>query len=163
MARSAAFLVRQARPADADGILGCLAETFAPFRAQYTPDAFADTVLTVETLAARFAAMTILVAETASGEIAGTVAASLHRDMEGHLRGMAVRPSWQGSAVAAELLADAESFLRSQGCRRITLDTTAPLARAIAFYVRLGYAPTGRVQDFYGMPLYEYAKDLGRD
>jgi ribosomal protein S18 acetylase RimI-like enzyme len=49
---------------------------------------------------------------------------------------------------------------RSQGVRRVTLDTTEPLARAIAFYRKNGYAPTGRVRDFYGMPLHEFAKVL---
>ncbi|HTV14492.1 MAG TPA: GNAT family N-acetyltransferase [Acidobacteriaceae bacterium] len=160
MARSAPFLVRQATLADAEGILACLAEAFAPFREQYTPGAFADTVLSEKMLAGRFASMTILVAEGTAGEFAGTVAASLGRDLEGHLRGMAVRAAWQGSGVAAELLADAESMLWTRGCRRITLDTTAPLERAIAFYRRHGYAPTGRVQDFFGMPLYEYAKEM---
>jgi GNAT superfamily N-acetyltransferase len=71
-----------------------------------------------------------------------------------------VRAEWQGSGVAAQLLAAAESVLATRGCRRVTLDTTAPLARAIAFYGRHGYAPTGRAQDFFGMPLYEYAKEL---
>jgi ribosomal protein S18 acetylase RimI-like enzyme len=159
MDSSAAILIRRATPADADGILACLAEAFAPFRSQYTPGAFADTVLSAETLASRFAAMAILVAEDA-GSIAGTIAAGFDDGGEGHLRGMAARARWQGSGVAAQLLAAAESLLIGQGCRRVTLDTTAPLTRAIAFYRRHGYAPTGRVQDFYGMPLFEYAKDL---
>jgi ribosomal protein S18 acetylase RimI-like enzyme len=66
----------------------------------------------------------------------------------------------QGQGVAQQLLEVAESLLRSLGCRRVTLDTTAPLARAIAFYRSHGYKPTGRVQDFYGMPLCEFAKYL---
>jgi ribosomal protein S18 acetylase RimI-like enzyme len=160
MARSAAFLIRQATPADADAILACLAEAFAPFAAAYTSAALADTVLTRETLARRFAAMTVLVAVDAAGEVAGTVAAGAGADLEGHLRGMAVRAEWQGSGVAAELLADAEALLAARGCRRAILGTTAPLTRAIAFYCRHGYAPTGRVHDFFGMPLYEYEKAL---
>lgn len=159
MDRSADLLIRQATPADAAGILGCLAEAFAPFRSHYTPGAFADTVLSPDTLAERFAAMTVFVAEDASGELAGTIAAGFDHD-EGHLRGMAVRTAWQGSRVATQLLAAAESLLAARGCRRVTLDTTAPLTRAIAFYRKHGYAPTGRVQDFYSMPLYEYAKNL---
>lgn len=159
MARSAAFAVRPATLADADGILACLADAFEPFRSQYTPGAFADTVPSRDALADRFAAMAILVAEDAGGEIAGTIAAGIDGG-EGHLRGMAVRGAWQGSGVAALLLVEAETLLAARGCRRVTLDTTAPLTRAIAFYRRHGYAPTGRVQDFYGMPLYEYAKEL---
>jgi ribosomal protein S18 acetylase RimI-like enzyme len=153
--------VRAASGADADSILACLAEAFAPYRSQYTPGAYADTVLTADTLASRFTAMSIFVATDASGAVAGTIAASRGENGEGHLRGMAVRADWQGSGVAALLLGAAESFLAARGCRCVTLDTTAPLTRAIAFYRRHGYAPTGRVEDFYGMPLYEYAKDLG--
>ena len=33
--------------------------------------------------------------------------------------------------------------------------------RAIRFYERHGYRPTGRVSDFFGMELIEYAKELG--
>lgn len=79
---------------------------------------------------------------------------------DGHIRGMAVLPAWQGRGVADELLAAVEDELRRLGCARATLDTTAPLARAIRFYQRHGYRATGRVADFYGMPLYEYAKAL---
>jgi GNAT superfamily N-acetyltransferase len=160
MSRTNAILVRPATAADAGGILACLAEAFAPFRAEYTTGAFADTVPTPEALVWRFAAMHLFVAEDPSGGVAGTVAASVSSDGEGHLRGMAVRAAWQGRGVAAHLLASAESLLAEQGCRRVTLDTTAPLTRAVAFYRHHGYAPTGRVQDFFGMRLYEYAKDL---
>jgi ribosomal protein S18 acetylase RimI-like enzyme len=160
MVQSADVVVRKATQADAEGILACLTEAFAPFRSQYTPAAFADTVLTAETLRERFDSMTILVAEAACAEMAGTIAAGVSAEREGHLRGMAVRAAWQGSGVAAQLLAAAESALGAQGCRRVTLDTTAPLTRAIAFYRRHGYTPTGQVQDFFGMPLYEYAKEM---
>jgi ribosomal protein S18 acetylase RimI-like enzyme len=160
MVRSDAVLVRPATIADADEILDCLSEAFAPFRVEYTPGAFADTVLTPESLTQRLAAMTILVAEDPSGGIAGTIAAGMSDAVEGHLRGMAVRAARLGSGVSAQLLAAAESLLCEQGCCRVTLDTTASLTRAIAFYRKHGYSPTGRVQDFYGMPLYEYAKDL---
>jgi ribosomal protein S18 acetylase RimI-like enzyme len=160
MVRSADLLVRRATAADAGVILACLAEAFAPFRSQYTPAAFADTILSPETLRERLDSMTILVALTPSAQMAGTIGAGVSAEGEGHLRGMAVRAAWQGSGVAAQLLATAELLLAEQGCRRVTLDTTAPLTRAIAFYRRHGYTPTGRVQDFFGMPLYEYAKEM---
>ena len=37
---------------------------------------------------------------------------------------------------------------------------SAPLQRAIRFYERNGYRPSGRVADFFGMPLFEYVKPL---
>ena len=120
----------------------------------------ADTVPDREGLLRRMAEMTVLVAEDAGGHVVGTIACKLVTEDEGHLRGMAVLPDWQGAGVAAELLSAVEEELRRRKCRRATLDTTAPLQRAIRFYERNGYRASGRVEDFYGMPLYEYAKAL---
>jgi GNAT superfamily N-acetyltransferase len=79
---------------------------------------------------------------------------------EGHLRGMAVLPGWQGTGVADRLLAEIEAHLKRQGCTRITLDTTEPLERAMRFYERHGYSRSGRISDFFGMRLLEYHKYL---
>jgi GNAT superfamily N-acetyltransferase len=73
---------------------------------------------------------------------------------------MAVLPDWQGSGVASALLQAAEVEMRNQGCERVTLDTTQPLARAMRFYARHGFRLSGRVSDFFGMPLYEWVKFL---
>jgi hypothetical protein len=50
--------------------------------------------------------------------------------------------------------------LRASHCRRSTLDTTAALERAISFYRSHGYAATGKQSDLFGMPLFEYSKQL---
>ena len=92
--------------------------------------------------------------------MAGTIACAVVGYGEGHLRGMAVHPRWHGLGVAQQLLERAEEELKTQNCRYITLDTTEPLQRAIRFYERNGYRPTGKVDDFFGMPLYEYRKQL---
>jgi hypothetical protein len=42
----------------------------------------------------------------------------------------------------------------------VSLDTTEPLERATQFYEAQGFRRTGRVSDFFGMPLHEYAKAL---
>jgi len=73
---------------------------------------------------------------------------------------MAICPAAQGSGIAARLLAHAEAHFRQTNCKRISLDTTAPLARAIRFYERSGFSPWGKVQDFFGMALYEYIKTI---
>jgi len=93
-----------------------------------------------------------------AGRAVGTIGCQAGLDGEGHLRGMAVLPGWQGAGVVQALLETAEGALRARRCVRITLDTTEPLRRAVRFYERNGYRPAGRVMDFYGMPLYEYAK-----
>jgi GNAT superfamily N-acetyltransferase len=154
------FSIRRAIDPDRGGILHCLHSAFAQFESSYTNEGFSDTVLTDEALAERLKSMSLFVAVNELGEIVGTIGCASLGNGEGHLRGMAVLPEWQGSGVAAELLESAESELRDLGCRRVTLDTTAPLKRAMRFYERHGYKPTGKVGDFFGMPLYEYAKEL---
>jgi putative intracellular protease/amidase/GNAT superfamily N-acetyltransferase len=145
--------------ADASAIQKCLAEAFAPYRADYTPAAFADTVPDLSGVENRLREMTCLVACDPDGEIAGTIGVKV-TGREGHLRGMAVRPEWQGSETAALLLSAAEGTLVTVGCDAVSLDTTEPLARAIHFYERHGFIATGRVQDFFGMPLLEYKKPI---
>ena len=73
----------------------------------------------------------------------------------------AVLPEALGSTTASRLLQAAERALLRAGCSRVTLDTTRPLQRAVAFYQRHGYRPTGRIRDFYGMPLFEHSKEIG--
>lgn len=150
--------IRSADHADAVAILRCLMEAFTPYRDEYTPAAFADTVLSHETLHLRLRQMHVLVA-TVGGNVVGTVAGVCNVE-EGHLRGMAVLPEWRGQGVAAKLLAAIEGLLRDEGCKRITLDTTLPLAAAMKFYEKNGYHRSGEIAEFFGIPLLEYVKQL---
>jgi GNAT superfamily N-acetyltransferase/catechol 2,3-dioxygenase-like lactoylglutathione lyase family enzyme len=152
--------IRRATSADARGILDCLHTAFEPYRHHYTETAFLDTVLTAETIEVRLASMAIFVAVTPEGEIVGTIGCGAVDAAEGHIRGMAVLDEWQGCGLAASLLQAAEAELRGRGLRRVTLDTTQPLERAIAFYEKSGYRRSGKVGNFFGMPLFEYVKDL---
>jgi GNAT superfamily N-acetyltransferase len=157
------FTIRRATGEESAEILECLASAFAPFRESYTPDGFLDTVLSPDTLAQRLKDMDVFVALRADGGIIGTISCKVEHTGDGHLRGMAVRPQWQGSSLAAELLARAENELRNAGCSTLTLGTTQPLRRAVRFYEKHGFQPTGRVGNFFGMPLCEYRKHLGNN
>lgn len=117
-------------------------------------------MLTPPALEERLREMTVFVADDDALGVVGTIALGVPAPGEGHLRGMAVRPSHQGRGVAERLLQAAEEELRNRGCARVTLDTTEPLERAIRFYQHHGYRATGIVRDFFGMRLLEYAKDL---
>ena len=150
--------IRRALEGDGESILHCLAVAFAPYRDQYTPAAYIDTVLDPSSLRSRMQSMHILVA-VADGKIVGTVGASAHGE-EGHLRGMAVLPQVRGTGVAARLLCAIEDWLIEQGCRQVSLDTTKPLEAAMKFYEKHGYARSGRVSEFFGMDLIEYVKPL---
>jgi ribosomal protein S18 acetylase RimI-like enzyme len=155
--------VRDATPQDAEAILHCLARAFEPYRTSYTPGAFANTVLDPASLNERFVSMSLLVAHTDEDAVIGTLAygaSPLSSLEEGHLRGMAVLPEFQGVGVAEILLSRAESDLKMKGCKFVSLDTTVPLQRAKSFYEKHGYRRSGKVSNFFGMPLYEYVKQL---
>jgi GNAT superfamily N-acetyltransferase len=151
--------IRKATEQDDVAVLECLHETFEPFRDFYSEEGFLDTTLTPETLKERGRSSTIFVAER-DGRIVGTIACSRVGADEGHLRGMAVLPEFQGADIAAELLRTAEETIKTWGCSCVTLDTTQPLQRAIRFYEKHGYRRAERVGNFFGMPLYEYRKNL---
>jgi len=153
------FQIQRAVENDGPAILACLAAAFAPYCNQYTPDAFADTVLDSATVQRRICDMCVFIVVSDDDTIIGTIGCKANGG-EGHLRGMAVLPQWQGTSVASSLLEAAEAELRCAGCKFVTLDTTRPLERAIHFYQRHGFGASGRVSDFFGMELFEYTKRL---
>jgi ribosomal protein S18 acetylase RimI-like enzyme len=157
---SSTITIRKAASADAPAILDCLRIAFEPYRSSYTAEAFTDTILTTDTIHQRLASMWIFLAVNEAGSIVGTIACSVIGGNEGHLRGMAVLPQWQGRGIAEKLLRIAEAELVAGKCSRITLDTTEPLQRAMRFYECHGYRRSGKVADFFGMPLHEYVKNL---
>ena len=152
--------IRTATDDDCRGILECLTLAFAPYQQSYTGEAFLDTVLTPETVHKRLADMSVFVAIHGASRVVGTIGCKALAEGEGHIRGMAVIPEWQGSGVSKRLLAKAEAELRKAGCRIVTLDTTEPLKRAVQFYNKNGFRPTGKVGFFFGMPLFEYSKRI---
>jgi GNAT superfamily N-acetyltransferase len=152
--------IRRATSRDNQGIRNCLSCAFATYQHFYTPAAFEDTVLTPELLKQRLRTMSVFVADINSGQIIGTIACSRVSQLEGHLRGMGVLPEWRGRGVAKKLLDSAENELKQFGCERITLDTTEPLVSAMRFYEWNGFRRTGKVSDFFGMRLIEYAKEI---
>ena len=154
------YTIHRAGPEHLPGVVACLAAAFERHRPDYTPDAFNDTVPDLEVMAGRLQHMTIFFT-TGQGKAAiGTIACAVTSPGEGHLRRMAVLPEFQGLGIADGLLNAAEKELRAQGCSRVTLDTTRPLLRAMRFYTRHGYTRTDRLQSFFGMPLFEYEKQL---
>lgn len=157
-ARRHTFQIRVAQAKDAGAVSDCLQAAFAQHRDEYSPAAYADTVLDTEGVSRRMREMCLFVA-VSERKIVGSVGCAVNGE-EGHLRGMAVVPGWQGKGVGSGLLAVAEAELKKHGCHCITLDTTEPLLRAIQLYENHGYSASGRVQDFFGMPLYEYRKIL---
>ena len=146
------YMIRRALPEQLPGIVACLAAAFERHRSAYTPEAFNDTVPDLEAMAGRLEQMAIFCASGQTKAVIGTIACVVTSPGEGHVRGMAVLPEFQGLGIADGLLNAAGS--------RVTLDTTRPLSRAMRFYTRNGYTRTDRVQNFFGMALFEYEKQL---
>ena len=151
--------IRPATAGDSHGVVACLHEAFEEYRRDYTPQGFADTTLDETTVTGRINEMQLLVAVDETGTVVGTIGGAAH-GAEGHIRGMAVRRHAQGTGLAQRLLEAIEADLRGRGCTSVTLDTTEPLTRAMRFYERNGYRRTGKVGDFFGMRLIEYAKSV---
>lgn len=156
------FSIRLATATDCEPISSCIASAFEEFRQLYTAAAFADTVPTKEQVAERMRHMSIYVATGSNEVVVGTVACTFCGS-RAHLRGMAVRPKCQGADIAVRLLLMVEQDALHAGCSKITLGTTMVLQRAVHFYQRHGFTPTGAVSDFFGMSLHAYEKTLGRE
>lgn len=156
------FTVRMATAADASGVHRCISAAFAPYCAEYTPAAFADTVPGTPQVLQRIRSMHVMVALTADdpARVIGTLSASRVDAGHAHLRGMAVEPAFQGKGVAKALLSAMEAEMHAQGLDRITLDVSAPLWQAQQLYERGGFRRTGCVKPFFGMLVYEYEKRL---
>ena len=152
--------IRKATHDDIPAILACLRLAFEDYLESYTQGAFLDTVLTPETLQGRLETMSVFVAVDCTNEIAGTISCKVIDAEEGHLRGMAMLPALRGTGIAGQLLRHAESELLRRNCKRITLDTTEPLQRAMRFYEKHGYHRSGKISNSFGMPLIEYEKVL---
>jgi ribosomal protein S18 acetylase RimI-like enzyme len=68
-----------------------------------------------------------------------------------HLYWIGVHADFQRRGLGRALLAHGEAYIQSAGGERITLETSgrADYAGARLFYEDAGYAPAGRIRDFY--------------
>ncbi|MFX1573275.1 MAG: GNAT family N-acetyltransferase [Promethearchaeota archaeon] len=153
------YIIRKAVSSDAKGIHEVLLGAFEEFRKYYSPEGFSDTVLSEKIALERMKEMTVFVAINREGKVIGTIGWKKVSRKEGHIRGMAVDPKKQGkNSPAADLLQKIEEDAQTQGCTYLTLDTTAVLKRAQNFYKKHGFKKTGKIGDFFGSIIYEFAK-----
>ena len=155
------YEIRQADFHDAKSIHKAILAAFEEYRPYYTPEGFADTIMSEQVAIERMKEMTLYVAIDKNGTVIGTIGWQRVSEKEGHIRGMAVLPKNQGeNSPAIDLLQAVESDALSKGCTYLTLDTTAPLKRAQHFYKKCGFKETGKTGDFFGLIIYEYAKKI---
>jgi len=158
------YIIRKAQPKDAKGIHEVLLAAFEEFRYFYSPEGFANTVMSEEVALERLRKMTLFVAVNENHEVVGTVGWKRISEKEGHIRGMAVHPKFQGkNSPAAGLLKEVEIHALSQSCIFLTLDTTVILKRAQNFYRKHGFKETGKKGDFFGSTIYEFEKKISHE
>jgi GNAT superfamily N-acetyltransferase len=79
------------------------------------------------------------------GRVAGMASGGTPADQPGThwLFGMYVTPASRGTGLAAALVEAVEGWARAQGADRLYLRVAVGVARARAFYVKLGFTETG--------------------
>jgi len=80
-----------------------------------------------------------------NASVVGMISGGLNDEYPGTrwMYGMYVTPSARGSGVAALLVAAVEGWAREEGASELFLDVTSSVARARAFYTKMGFALTG--------------------
>ncbi|MGA9069120.1 MAG: GNAT family N-acetyltransferase [Terracidiphilus sp.] len=93
-------------------------------------------------LAAMMQSGTILVAEDASGELLGCIYTEVHQ-RQGYMGQLAVDPAHQRKGLARRLMAEAEEYLRSQGCPTVKITVLSTRPELPPLYRRFGFIETG--------------------
>jgi ribosomal protein S18 acetylase RimI-like enzyme len=93
-------------------------------------------------LAAMMQSGTILAAENASGELLGCIYTEVHPS-HGYMGQLAVDPAHQRQGLARRLIAEAEQYLRSQGCPTVKITVLSTRPELPPLYRRFGFVETG--------------------
>lgn len=149
--------LRIAAPEDSGTVAAVLAESFAEYQSSYTPGAFAATVPTVDEIKKRFGEGTMWVA-VIGDKIVGTASVVPKNDSL-YVRSMAIRPEARGNRIGERLLKEIEDYAVARNYRRLFLNTTPFLERAIRLYEKFGFVRCGE-DDLFGTPLWTMEKSL---
>jgi GNAT superfamily N-acetyltransferase len=152
--------IRLAGTGDEETVARLLLEAFEPFREQYTPEGFADTVPNLDVFRERIAVGKIWLAFIGD-EPVGTVTALPEPDRV-YIRSMAVTPSAQGRGVGQQLLDTLERDARERGFKKLYLYTTFVLPAAQPLYEKNGFVVTRETppEEWHDMPGVEMEKEL---
>lgn len=135
-AESNPFLIRAARPDEAEAIVALIQRAFGEYRGKLRPESGA-LLETAETLRAAMKTGTLLVAER-SGRILGCVSVRRKED-HAYAARLAVEPMERRIGVARALMARAEALARQMGADRLRVDVRLKLRDNRAFFRALGF------------------------
>ncbi len=145
---------------DARSIASVPYESFVEFRASYTGEGFAATILTDNQIKARLKEAPMWVALDHDA-IVGTISAIPKGDTL-YIRSMAVLPRARGKGLGGLLLRQVEDFAAGHGYKRLFLSTTPFLTHAIRLYDAWGFRRSNEgPHDLHGTPLFTMVKTLG--
>src|SRR4029450_11584354 len=158
MISRSAVRIRRAKESDSAAIELLIRESFREYESAYTLEAFAITTPGKQEIENRIKDW-IVGGAVCGRKIVGTVSA--HAEGEAlYIRSMAVRPTMRGKGIGKLLLTGVENFACSNGYKRLILNTTPFLRRAIRLYNRFGFEFTGREREWFGTRLGAMAKQL---
>lgn len=149
--------LRIAEPDDAEVIASVLAMSFSDYESFYTPQAYAATVPTVGEIKRRFGEGAIWIALN-NERIVGTVSVVTRKDSL-YIRSMAILPEARGNQIGERLLEEVKDYAAAHDYRKLFLNTTPFLKRAIRLYEKFGFVRCGS-DDLYGTPLLTMEKSL---
>lgn len=133
-----AVSIREARADELEVLPRIEASAAALFQGSGLPMELIADVTPAEAWAPRQAAGTVWVAEGASGELEGFLAAEVVKD-ELHVWELDVRREAQGQGLGRRLMAHAIDWAGAHGLSRVTLTTFRSIAWNAPFYASLGF------------------------
>ena len=150
--------IRKANQRDAEAIELLIRESFCEHEPAYTAEAFDIATAKKHEIENRIKEWAVWVA-VAANAIVGTVSA--HSEGPAlHIRSMAVHPSMRGQGIGKLLLARVEDFACANGYKRLILNTTPFMNRAIRLYEAFGFRFTGTERNWFGTPIRTMTKEL---
>ena len=152
--------IRRAEPGDEEAIAELIFEAFAPFREEYTPDAFDYTAASVDRVRERFVEGPMWLAYIGE-EAVGTVS-GLPEEERFYIRSMAIKPSVQRRGIGQWLLETLESFAVEARYKKLYLYTTFVLPGAKRLYEKNGFYVLRETlpEEWFGMGGLEMEKKL---
>jgi GNAT superfamily N-acetyltransferase len=143
--------IRRANQRDAAAIELLIRESFHEHEPAYTPEAFDLATPREHEIEKRIKEWAVWVAVRAN-VIVGTISA-YSEGSSLHIRSMAVHPSMRGQGIGKLLLGRVEDFASANDYKRLLLNTTPFMNRAIRLYERFGFEFNGTEQNWFGTRL----------
>jgi GNAT superfamily N-acetyltransferase len=143
--------IRRANQRDAAAIELLIRESFHEHEPAYTPQAFDLATPREHEIEKRIKEWAVWVAVRAN-VIVGTISA-YSEGSSLHIRSMAVHPSMRGQGIGKLLLGRVEDFASANDYKRLLLNTTPFMNRAIRLYERFGFEFNGTEQNWFGTRL----------